>query len=195
MLRKSDLQGFKIRGTTEKLIATLYADDTTVYLSQYDSYENLLKLLDTWCLASGAKFNIQKTEIIPLGTEDFRKSIIEDRGTMEMTAGIPDSVHIARDGEAVRILGAWPGNRVTVSNAWSSVMNKVQARLDAWEKLKPTMAGRSLLTQVFAGGLTQYLLSAQGMPKNFEKDLDKMVLDFFWAGSKKHPLNMETLRK
>ncbi|EJD50057.1 hypothetical protein AURDEDRAFT_38210, partial [Auricularia subglabra TFB-10046 SS5] len=195
MLRRSNLQGFQIHGTTKKLIATLYADDTTVYLSQNDSYEDLLKLLDTWCLASGAKFNVQKTEIIPLGADDFRKSLIENRGAVDMAAGIPDTIRIARDGEAVRILGAWPGNRVMVSNAWSSVINKVQTRLDVWEKLKPTMSGRSLLTQVFAGGLTQYLLAAQGMPKNFEKDLDKMVLDFFWAGSKKHPLNMETLRK
>ena len=50
----------------------LYADDTTIYLSSTDKYSDLENILQKWCLASGAKFNLEKTEIIPIGTETHR---------------------------------------------------------------------------------------------------------------------------
>ncbi|EPQ54139.1 hypothetical protein GLOTRDRAFT_44243, partial [Gloeophyllum trabeum ATCC 11539] len=43
-------------------------DDTTIYLRQNDRFDHLTNLLDTWCCASGAKFNTEKTEIIPIGS-------------------------------------------------------------------------------------------------------------------------------
>ena len=65
LLRSSpDLEGLQVPGIKGKLIVSLYADDTTVYLAESDSYIVLQKILSNWCLASGAKFNLQKTEII-----------------------------------------------------------------------------------------------------------------------------------
>lgn len=72
MLRKSDLTGYQIPGARDRLITTLFADDTTVYLSEGDSVASLEEMLDKWCKASGAKFNLDKTEIIPIGTEKYR---------------------------------------------------------------------------------------------------------------------------
>ncbi|EJD54061.1 hypothetical protein AURDEDRAFT_44374, partial [Auricularia subglabra TFB-10046 SS5] len=195
MLRKSSLRGFQIRGVAEKLIATLYADDTTVYLSREDSYEDLLSILELWCQASGARFNIQKTEVIPLGSAEYRSTLITQRRVNDQSPAIPEQIRIAKDGEAVRILGAWPGNKVVTHNAWANILEKVQGRFDAWGKLKPTLNGRSLLAQAFGGGMTQYLTAAQGMPKKYERELESMILDFFWSGAKKHPLNMNMLRR
>ncbi len=45
MLRQLDLQGFKVPGVKEKIIATLFADDTTVFLSQYDDFTELTAIL------------------------------------------------------------------------------------------------------------------------------------------------------
>lgn len=57
----------------------MFADDTTVFLHKDDSYKNLVNILEHWCTASGAKFNIAKTEVIPLGKEDYRTNHIELR--------------------------------------------------------------------------------------------------------------------
>lgn len=74
LLRAStELDGFEILGIKEKLIVSLYADDTTVYLSESDLYTSLEKILATWCKASGAKFNLEKTEVIPIGTHPHRE--------------------------------------------------------------------------------------------------------------------------
>ncbi|EJD33418.1 hypothetical protein AURDEDRAFT_77009 [Auricularia subglabra TFB-10046 SS5] len=112
MLRASDLQGYQIPGLEEKLIVTLFADDTTVYLSANDSYEDLVKILETWCKASGAKFNKGKTECIPVGTEAFREEFRTTRRPQPDQAPIPANVRITTDKTAVRILGVFTGNAV-----------------------------------------------------------------------------------
>jgi len=81
MIRNSN----KIKGlTTElaneelrKIIISLFADDTTVYLSEQDKMGDLKEILDTWCIASGAKFNEQKTVVVPVGTKEYRESETE----------------------------------------------------------------------------------------------------------------------
>ncbi len=68
MLQQSELQGFTIPGVQERVIASLFADDTTIFMAQHDSLDVLRNILDDWCIVSGAKFNITKTEILPIGT-------------------------------------------------------------------------------------------------------------------------------
>jgi len=63
-------------------------------------------ILTRWCKASTAKFNIQKTEIIPIGTQEHRAKVIETRQTKDDSEEIPIHIHTAKDGEPVRILGS-----------------------------------------------------------------------------------------
>ncbi|EJD35313.1 hypothetical protein AURDEDRAFT_43488, partial [Auricularia subglabra TFB-10046 SS5] len=193
-LRRSQIRGYSIPGLAEKLIATLYADDTTVYLSEHDRYGDLLLILDSWCRAAGARFNIRKTEIIPLGIESFRATLIQTRRMSAQDDPLPNQVRIARDGEGTRILGTWPGNKVVNINAWSVVEEKIQERLACWERLHPSILGRSIISQAIIGGCSQYLTAAQGMPAAVERRLEKLTLDFYWQDAKRHPINMDTLR-
>ncbi|EJD36215.1 hypothetical protein AURDEDRAFT_36909, partial [Auricularia subglabra TFB-10046 SS5] len=179
MLRNSELRGYRIDGVREKLIATLYADDTTVYLAKGDPYEELERIMDLWCLASGAKFNVKKTEIIPMGSETHRAKVVETRKNGQNST-LPDGVRIARDGEVTRILGSWPGNGVKNVGAWSVIEDRIYEKLDRWDRTHPTPIGRGIITQAVIGGLTQYLTAAQGMPKALEKRLDNAAVDFFW---------------
>lgn len=72
-----NLSGFNIPGSNSRILINLYADDTTIYLSETDQYDTLQHILTTWCRASGAKFNLSKTEIIPLGTPEHRHNILQ----------------------------------------------------------------------------------------------------------------------
>ncbi|KAF8073489.1 hypothetical protein FPV67DRAFT_1376346, partial [Lyophyllum atratum] len=70
-LKNLDLKGFEIPGNDEKLIANLFANDMTTFLSEDDEFETLQTLLDDWCIAS-KEFNVTNTEIIPIGEETYR---------------------------------------------------------------------------------------------------------------------------
>ncbi|KAJ7342965.1 hypothetical protein DFH08DRAFT_626431, partial [Mycena albidolilacea] len=58
------------------VIATLFADDTMVYLDSKDDFGTFpLPLGQEWHIASGAKFNIGKTEMIPIGSINHRDRV------------------------------------------------------------------------------------------------------------------------
>ena len=75
LIRQSNLVGFKVQGQLERTIVSLFADDTTVYLSENDNIGDLYAILQTWCIASGAKFNLEKTEVILIGTKEYRAQV------------------------------------------------------------------------------------------------------------------------
>ena len=68
-LRNSDLRGFRLPGTDEKLIAKLFADDTTVYLSEQDNYADLQTVTQTWCDGRGPNSTPERLRSFPLARQ------------------------------------------------------------------------------------------------------------------------------
>ncbi|EJD54842.1 hypothetical protein AURDEDRAFT_30587, partial [Auricularia subglabra TFB-10046 SS5] len=181
MLRETDeLHGFCIPGLKEKLVATLFADDTTIYLSERDDFATLQRILDLWCKAAGAKFNVAKTECIPVGTDAFRQMFRTERRAKPEHAQLPANIRIADDGETIRILGVWAGNDARDDDTWEKVFKKISEQLMRWDSRHPTIEGRRRLVQAYIGGGTQYLTAAQGMPQDVLKRFRKLELDFMW---------------
>ncbi|EPS92624.1 hypothetical protein FOMPIDRAFT_23487, partial [Fomitopsis schrenkii] len=190
MLRHSSLEGFNVPGVAEKLITTLFADDTSVFLSRNDKWDQLWEILHKWCTASKARFNDDKTEIIPIGSPTYRQRVIHTRHiepdrTSDDTR-IPDSVNIATDGSAVRILGAWIGNGAEQATIWTPTLQKIRSFLERWGKCRPTLTGKRHIAQMGPAGISQYLTVVQGMPKSVETELVHIIRNFMWDGSR-HP--------
>ncbi len=185
-LRASALRGILIPGDTDRLIATLFADDTTVFLGEGDDYAAALAPADIWCKAARARFNLEKTEIIPLGTPAHRAQVLATRCLYQGATLIPPDVHIVEDGEAVRSLGAWIGNQADAAAPWSAMIATMRRNLEHWNKGKPTLLGRKLAIDLEVGGRTQFLAKAQGMPKAVEVAVTRMIINFMWNGDT-HP--------
>ncbi|EIW62339.1 uncharacterized protein TRAVEDRAFT_82525, partial [Trametes versicolor FP-101664 SS1] len=185
-LRQSSLRGILIPGDVDRLVANLFADDTTVFLGEGDDYAAAIEPTLKWCRGSRARFNLEKTEVIPIGTKEYRAQVLVTRKLYPDASPIPGSVHIARDGEAVRSLGAWIGNEVDSAVPWTPLINTMRRNLEHWEKGKPTLHGRKMAVDLEIGGRTQFLAKAQGMPQAVEDKLTRMIADFMWAGDK-HP--------
>ena len=123
LLRKSDLYDYPIPGS----------DDTTVYLDKRDNYEELLSILNLWCRASGVRFNVNKTEIIPIGSPQYWNKFLEtQRATPENTC-FNDNIRIAKEHEPTRILGGWIGNSIDEKAIWSKNLNKIQTTFERWD--------------------------------------------------------------
>ena len=189
-----EIKGYEIPGVKEKLAINLFADDTVLYLSKEDRLDDVQKILDKWCTASGAKFNKEKTEIIPIGTEAHREEMIRMRKLHPEDTPIQPDIRIAKDGEAVRSLGAWVGNKTIETRPWEPIIDLVHNDLERWKKVKPTMDGKRLIVQAVVGGRTQFLAKAQGMPDNIRIALTKEIKDFIWEeGSHAPSLSMTHL--
>ncbi|KAJ7115512.1 hypothetical protein C8R43DRAFT_830363, partial [Mycena crocata] len=173
----------------DNIVVRMFADDTTVYLDESDSFEELQSLLERWCRASSAKFNVSKTEVIPFGLPEFRAFVLQSR---RLDEPIPDNIHIARDGEAVRILGGYVGNKIDSFSVWTPVVEKIDAALLRWEALHPTLEARCQIIQITIGSMTQYLQQVNEMPKQVLNHLLKTQREFMWGG-KSSPVQREML--
>ncbi|KDQ63431.1 hypothetical protein JAAARDRAFT_120510, partial [Jaapia argillacea MUCL 33604] len=175
------LTGYKILGLTRRILIKLFADDATVYLNKQDRYADLQEILQKWCQASGAKFNIKKTEIIPIGSKTHRDRVIATRKLHPEDQPLEQGIKIAKDGDPVQLLGVWIGNHVNNATPWEPVLDKIATNLERWAKEHPTVFVKRLIVQMVVGGMTQYLTKVQGMPKNVEKAIIKMIRIFMWG--------------
>jgi exonuclease III len=194
LIRNSDLKGLDIPEHKGKTIVSLFADDTTVYLSNTDSFETLQAILRRWCKASRARFNVGKTEIIPVGNPTFRQKAVKERRLNPTQDAILLDIHIAAEKEPVRLLGAWIGNDVPENTQWPAVLEKIEVKLAQWEKGRPTMEGRRHIVNMYIAGMTQFLTKVQQMPLEYEKELEKRIRTFMWKTSATPAVSMATLQ-
>ncbi|KAH9849655.1 hypothetical protein C2E23DRAFT_693748, partial [Lenzites betulinus] len=183
-LRRSNLAGFQIPGLEERLITTLFADDTTVYLNERDNYHDMEDVLRTWCAASRAKFNEPKTELIPIGSKEYRENLRTTKRLSPEGGRLPEDLKILNEGEPTRMLGAWVGTAIDHGAVWDKTIQTTEKGLERWKRRRPTLAGKRLIINMEVGGRTQYLARVQGMPATVEKKLTKMISDFVWDGTK-----------
>jgi len=190
------IHGLRIPGLEEKLAIKMFADDTSLYLSHEDRFDHVQTILDNWCAISGAKFNIEKTEIVPIGVENHRQNVITQRKINPLDDHIfEDNIHIAKDGEAIRILGAWVGNKADDMTPWEPVIDKINHKLKTWNKLHPTLDGRRIIIQAVIGGHTQFLTQVQGMPDAVEKALMKIATTFIWDNDSSPRIALHMLQR
>lgn len=196
MLRVSpNIKGLEIPGTGETLKAMLFTDETTAYLAQSDSFEDLMELTKTWCRASRAHFNETKTEVIPIGEKNFRAEV---KRTRQISPGseqekIPEEVRIAKDGDAVRILGARVGNELSTEAVWNGVLDKVNSRLESRAKQLPDMTQKRIYIGQDLVATTQYHAATHGTPKEVNNTLTRSMRNFIW-GEKQPTIGMKTLQ-
>ncbi|OJT08964.1 Transposon TX1 uncharacterized 149 kDa protein [Trametes pubescens] len=193
MIRNSPLEGLSIPTSGEALKATLFADDTTVYLSEGDDFQILQNILDTWCSAAKARFNIGKTEIIPLGSKNHRRMVINEYERTGKWQNYPTNAHVAKDGEAVRILGAFMGNGVDQCEVWTPKIEKVQAVLERWKMGHATVVGKAQAVQMMLGGMTQFMTDVQRMPTLVVKRLNKLIRNYVWDDKPHVPIATDHL--
>ncbi|TFY52956.1 hypothetical protein EVJ58_g9721 [Rhodofomes roseus] len=195
-LRRSTLKGFRIPGMAERLIATLFADDTSTFLAATDTWSGLWLILNGWCEASGARFNGTKTEIVPIGSRGYRDEVRRNRkiNPNDPDDLIPQSAHIAEEGEPVRILGAWIGNGVDQVAVWTPTLQKINLFLERWGRCRPSLMGKRHIVQMGPGGISQYLTMVQGMPKDIETAITRMIRTFIWEDGPPK-ISMDTLTR
>lgn len=184
LLHNSESKGVNVPGTERKLLVSLFADDTTIYLSNKDSWTALWSVLDLWCTASTAKFNMRKTIILPFGSSEYRAQVVQHRKISPASPKIRSDLTIVPDNQTCRFLGAWVGNDVPYLTPWPEVIGKISRDLDRWNSKKPTLEGRRHIINMVIGGKTQYLTQVQGMPDEIEDKLIRMRDEFLWEGKK-----------
>lgn len=134
------------------LKAKFFTNNTSVYMSKGDTFNLVRMLLEDWCTVSGAKFNISKTEVILIGSEEHRKWVVQTQKINQYdTERLNEQIKIAEDRNAIRFLEAWIGNQTNNATPWEPVVDRISNHLGRWATLYPTMGGRKLVIQLVVG--------------------------------------------
>ncbi|OSD00580.1 hypothetical protein PYCCODRAFT_1336640, partial [Trametes coccinea BRFM310] len=193
MIRTAKTTGITVPGLSDAIRAMLFADDTTTYLNEHDDFQLIQTALDKWCSASKAKFNITKTEIIPIGTPEFRRNMVEEYKSTGRWKNLPQGARIAEDGEPTRLLGAFVGNNVDCEKIWEPKVRKIADTLERWSLHHTTIAGKKHAVQLVVGNLTQFLADVQSLPKLPMKNIEKAVRRYIWGETKTPTVSMAQL--
>ncbi|KAI0831042.1 hypothetical protein BC628DRAFT_1298528, partial [Trametes gibbosa] len=90
----------------------------------------------------------------------------------------PENVHMAADGEPVRILGAWLGNGVNESKIWALKIEKILTVTNHWKNATTTLNGKRHVVQMMVGGMSQFLTDVQRMLKSVMTRLNKLPREY-----------------
>jgi len=184
-IRKSNLKGIEINGIKERVIVTLFADDTLVYMKQTDDLKILKKIIQTFCKASTARFNIEKTEYLPIGTPEFRANFSETRKLNDKAGNsIPENIVIVKDGQSMRTLGAWVGNKVDQMEKWTQMIQKQKEIMDVWQRMHLSFRGKELVLKALIQSKALFLAMVNGMPETVQEKMNKEFRNFLWEGKK-----------
>lgn len=185
MLRNSKLKGFKINGTEDPVKVTLFADDTIVYMRQDDDFRELNKVLDRFCEASTAKFNLEKTEFLPIGTKEHRQEVIKERRLNKLPGNqIEAGMTIIEDGTSMRTLGAWIGNETNQEPQWNKIMEEQEKRMDLWGKMNLSLKGKELILKAIVQSKAIFLATVNGISNRRAEEMNKKMRRFLWSGKK-----------
>ncbi|TBU26612.1 hypothetical protein BD311DRAFT_625833, partial [Dichomitus squalens] len=188
MIQKSALTGFKVEGMDEPVKATLFADDTTMYLAETDDFSVLQDILDTWCSAAKAKFNIAKTEIIPVGERSYRENMAKTYKESGRWNAYPLNARMAGEGDAIRVLGGFFGNGIDQMAIWTPRLAKIVTVIEKWKWGHATLDGKRHVIQMVVAGMTQYLTDVQRMPEAVTRRLEKIMREYLWEGKSTPPI-------
>lgn len=188
-LRRSNLKGINIPGAVQRLIVRLFADDTQIYLSKSDKWTEVVEITDDWCRASTAKFNVGKTEFLPMGSKQHKDGVVRWKclqpkriRTQEI---LPREARFVPDGDPLRILGGIIGSGIDEAQTWEPVTAKIEALADKWSARRLTLKGRKLIVSFLMQSKAQYLLMTNDPPRPIEVRINKATHKVMWAGKKR----------
>ncbi len=170
-IRKNDeIHGFQCG---EKNIKTsMYADDTSLLLSNFDSMKNAIDTVNEFSKVAGPKLNIEKTEGILLGPY---KNTIASFENVNFT------------NEAVRYLGIYIGHNKEECNKrnWDDKLEKIQIILEKWKKRHLSLFGKILVIKSLAASILVHPMSILYTPKEFLQEVEKIFFKFLWENAER----------
>ena len=173
-IEENYISGSKIadgRGAELVISHLLYADDTLLFCEADNDQLKYLSWTLMWFKAvSGLKINLNKSEIIPIGTVANLKELASELGCK--VGSLPTSY-----------LGLPLGAKHKALSVWDLVEERFWKRLASWKIQYISKGGRVTLIRSALSSLPIYHLSLFRMPLKVCARLERIQRQFFWGGS------------
>uniref|UniRef100_A0A3B5LBJ5 Reverse transcriptase domain-containing protein n=1 Tax=Xiphophorus couchianus TaxID=32473 RepID=A0A3B5LBJ5_9TELE len=160
-----NIQGIKSpQGNDSKIFQ--FADDTSITVKDENSLELVIKHLQTYGSASGAKINTTKSEIMYCGGAARTSGRWKFREVED----------------TVKVLGVYLGKqwRAARDETWKNIINTIQKQLNLWNQRKLTIKGKVVIINSLIISKIIYPLSVYDLPKQILNKFNSQISLFIW---------------
>ncbi|KAL3688085.1 hypothetical protein R1sor_014394 [Riccia sorocarpa] len=167
--REGKLHGLQITGQ-KTLLHNLFADDSGVTIrAEQEDFQELQEAIRCYECISGAKLNLKKSTVIPLGLSE-----------------VPDwltrtGCHIAKKGEIIRYLGFPIGWGISEDDQKAYVTSKMKKKLGSWKYKLLSFTGRLVALQHVVRSTPVHLLACLNLQKQAMDELEAISRCFLWG--------------
>ena len=130
--------------------------------------KELEQVIENFCQVSTAKFNKEKTEYLPIGGENYRRKMIETKKICGKE--LESDAKIIREGEAMRTLGAWVGNKINNGVQQEGVIKRQEETIEKQGRANLTLKEKEIILKAIVQSKATFLVTVNGMPKEIEKN-------------------------
>jgi hypothetical protein len=169
-IRESPLHGFTIPSTNISIKTLLYADDTAIFIHSTDEYVVIRDILFTYELASGAKVNVEKSEILLFGLEKPPDNILK--------------ITIVPPGNPIRYLGVYIGIGITQAQTWEPIISSTLLKFTSWARFSLPLKTRVTIINCYVLSKLYYALYVADLRKDDLLQIKRATLNFLWSGKK-----------
>jgi len=148
----------------------MFAGDTMIYMNENDDTKPLENTIKSFCEVFTAKFNEEKSEILPMGTKKYRDEVVRTRITNQANGRTIDpKIKIIGDRESIQTLGAYVGNKNKLGIQWGTVLQAQAKIMKNWSGMNLLTKGKELVLKALIQSRAMYLATANKMPKDIIK--------------------------
>ena len=177
VVNSPDINGFDVGGT--RALFFQHADDSTAFVSDLDSVNQVFNIYDLYNRASGSKVNVEKSEILPLGRAAINP---------------PSNLAVKVISDYVEVLGLHIGKdkKNCMSKNWDNKIDKCIKLMNTWKARSLSLKGKVLIANSLVISRIIYIMNLSIIPDVIVTKIKNAIVDFIWSG-KRHRINYKVL--
>ena len=153
----------------------LYMDDVNLFLGREDSVQEVSTCLANMSFIIGSKFNMDKTDVKPMGPHAFQVQCYTDQN---MAGSTLPGAHILPPADPLWILGVWVGSRDNAQHRWLQIDNHIKKIISQWRAIGATAQNRSLLAKALMLSRCHFLMDGNGIPPHILRRISNRIMGF-----------------
>ena len=151
----------------------MYADDMNLFVSKSEDFPRLRTTLSESTLAIGCKFNLDKTDILVVGSAAHRSSPTHDD-----IRRCFDEAYILPTNAPLRVLGVWIGSPDRASPRWKQILAHIKKLASQWNGIGASILNRVLLAKALMLSRCYYLLDGNSIPPILLQKINNVIQRF-----------------
>ena len=170
----SVVQGISI-GYLPPVKVMMYADDVNLFLRESESVKAVAECLSDSSLAIGSLFNLDKTDVKPVGTVEF---VAACHASGSMGGQLLPGAYILPPGSPLRVLGVWIGSPDLACDRWVQISSHISRLIGQWNAIGASLPNCVLLAKALLQSRCYYLMDSNGIPLPLLRKISNTTLRF-----------------